>query len=33
LKYINLNNAKVIISDSISISPHLIDDEYGPVGI
>jgi hypothetical protein len=33
LKYIDLNNVKHIIKDSYSISPHLIDVDFGPMGI
>jgi hypothetical protein len=33
LKYMDLNNVKHIINTSISLSPYLIDEEFGPLGI
>jgi hypothetical protein len=33
LKYINLDNVKYIIRDSSSLSPHLFDEDFGPMGI
>jgi hypothetical protein len=33
LKYMTMNNIKHIIKDSCSISPHLLDEDFGPMGI
>jgi hypothetical protein len=33
LKYMNIHNIRHIIKDSCSISPHLLDEDFGPMGI
>jgi hypothetical protein len=33
IKYMDINTAKKLIRDSFSVSPHLIDENFGPIGI